>query len=347
MKQFMIFLFFGSCFVGHAQYHFRGEVPVHPHHKVVYLSIVDNYRKSERIYADQIIQKAAVDTLGNFVFEGNHLATENNIYRIHIDNCNENLNGTNHFLKQCNSIQSVLFVANNNDSINLPLLRNNQALCEINSTNSKSGYLLAVESLKEEMILDFMDYTSKAGESLNYKKWFKTLQDFGRNCEEPLVELYVYNLLSNRANETHDYYLTDLTSNAYYDDLAKRLIKEYPNTPLTLQYQKELKGDKSSFAAVKNTTYIFDFKWVLSIIMLLIILVGLFLFRRKRHLQNNHPIQDLTAQETTIMHKIVEGKSNKEIASELYISVSTVKTHINNLYKKLGVSSRSDIKAMR
>jgi transcriptional antiterminator len=36
-------------------------------------------------------------------------------------------------------------------------------------------------------------------------------------------------------------------------------------------------------------------------------------------------------------------KSNKEIATELFISVSTVKTHITNIYKKLAVVNRTEL----
>lgn len=51
----------------------------------------------------------------------------------------------------------------------------------------------------------------------------------------------------------------------------------------------------------------------------------------------------LTNQEQKIYNFIKQGFSNKEIASELNISLSTVKTHINNLYKKMNVSSRKDL----
>ena len=40
---------------------------------------------------------------------------------------------------------------------------------------------------------------------------------------------------------------------------------------------------------------------------------------------------------------IIEGKSNKEIAKELFISLSTVKTRITNIYKKLNLSNRGDL----
>ena len=38
---------------------------------------------------------------------------------------------------------------------------------------------------------------------------------------------------------------------------------------------------------------------------------------------------------------IAAGKSNRSIASELFISVGTVKTHLNNLYRKLDAHSRT------
>ena len=54
----------------------------------------------------------------------------------------------------------------------------------------------------------------------------------------------------------------------------------------------------------------------------------------------------LTQQENKVLDLILEDKTNKEIASELFVSVSTVKTHINNVYKKLEVSSRKEVKEL-
>jgi DNA-binding NarL/FixJ family response regulator len=49
----------------------------------------------------------------------------------------------------------------------------------------------------------------------------------------------------------------------------------------------------------------------------------------------------LTERETDVLRLIVGGNSNKEIASALFISEATVKTHINNLLGKLGVTDRT------
>lgn len=51
--------------------------------------------------------------------------------------------------------------------------------------------------------------------------------------------------------------------------------------------------------------------------------------------------QELTARELEVLERIVRGRANKEIASDLNISEATVKTHINNLLSKLGVTDRT------
>lgn len=49
----------------------------------------------------------------------------------------------------------------------------------------------------------------------------------------------------------------------------------------------------------------------------------------------------LTERELGVLREIVSGKSNKEIGVELAISEATVKTHINSILSKLGVTDRT------
>ncbi|MBN2392211.1 MAG: response regulator transcription factor [Anaerolineae bacterium] len=51
-------------------------------------------------------------------------------------------------------------------------------------------------------------------------------------------------------------------------------------------------------------------------------------------------IEPLSDRELEILRLIETGMTNREIAAKLYIAISTVKTHINNLYGKLSVSNR-------
>ena len=49
----------------------------------------------------------------------------------------------------------------------------------------------------------------------------------------------------------------------------------------------------------------------------------------------------LTPREQEILHLIAAGKSLPEIAKELFLGLTTVKTHVQHLYEKLGVSDRA------
>jgi len=49
----------------------------------------------------------------------------------------------------------------------------------------------------------------------------------------------------------------------------------------------------------------------------------------------------LTERERDVLRLIVVGRNNSEIASELYVSEATVKTHINHIFAKLGARDRT------
>jgi DNA-binding NarL/FixJ family response regulator len=51
--------------------------------------------------------------------------------------------------------------------------------------------------------------------------------------------------------------------------------------------------------------------------------------------------EELTPRELDVLEQIVHGKNNKDIATELRISETTVKIHINRLLDKLGVTNRT------
>jgi DNA-binding CsgD family transcriptional regulator len=51
----------------------------------------------------------------------------------------------------------------------------------------------------------------------------------------------------------------------------------------------------------------------------------------------------ITRREQEIVELIVQGKSNKEIEELLFISVHTVKNHVYNIFRKLGVTRRGQL----
>lgn len=55
------------------------------------------------------------------------------------------------------------------------------------------------------------------------------------------------------------------------------------------------------------------------------------------------PREPLTAREEEVLAVVAQGLSNSEIAAELHITLSTVKTHLTSLMTKLGVRNRVEI----
>ena len=54
----------------------------------------------------------------------------------------------------------------------------------------------------------------------------------------------------------------------------------------------------------------------------------------------------LTAREAEVMELLQAGRSNGEIAQALQVSVETVRTHARHVYRKLGVRTRRELRAL-
>jgi DNA-binding NarL/FixJ family response regulator len=56
-----------------------------------------------------------------------------------------------------------------------------------------------------------------------------------------------------------------------------------------------------------------------------------------------HMPNDLTKRENEVMHLVAHGKTNKEVAEMLFISVKTVETHKTNILEKLGLKNTTEL----
>lgn len=61
-----------------------------------------------------------------------------------------------------------------------------------------------------------------------------------------------------------------------------------------------------------------------------------------RELHRPEPREPLSERELEVLDGLAAGKSNKDIAAELNLSVPTVKSHVSHIFAKLGVSSRTE-----
>jgi len=53
----------------------------------------------------------------------------------------------------------------------------------------------------------------------------------------------------------------------------------------------------------------------------------------------------LTAQESAVARLVATGMGNRQVASELFVSIKTVQFHLTHIYSKLGISSRGELAA--
>ena len=328
-----------------SQYRFDGELGETYAHTPVYLSLVTDYRQVERGSFEQILQRTETDSMGVFAFSGDLLSPDNRIYRIHAEPCQTGPVADSHFPGLCRDGQQVLFLANNADTIHFPAVPDRGILCGMESTNPLSEKLLEAAQLREAMEWELGEWPSKAHTEQAMKAWFDRLQHFGADLNEPLLDLYAYQFLSDRSGPAYAFYLEDLKANPYYGTLQDRLQENYPDASFSEQYSRELAADRHLISGSQGDPNRPP-AWLLALLAASLLAnawLGYRILGNRR--QNGLPLEELTRQERIIVDGILRDKTNKEIAAALFISHSTVKTHVNNLYRKLRVNGREGLKA--
>ena len=72
--------------------------------------------------------------------------------------------------------------------------------------------------------------------------------------------------------------------------------------------------------------------------------IGLFYYFQKFPVTGSRVAEVLSKRELEVFRELVTGKTNAEIMAALFIEKSTLKTHINNIYRKLDIRNREELK---
>lgn len=141
------------------------------------------------------------------------------------------------------------------------------------------------------------------------------------------------------------------TQNIKYEDFGD-LIKSLPNFPTS--FQDTMYKSTVSIPLSKSVAILIAFGFSISelknfhvyIDCMRSILIMYLNLQDKRFIDAFELTDQLTPRQETIMRLISSGMSNREISEELSYSVSLIRQETMRIYAKLGVSGRSELKAL-
>ncbi len=327
-------LFLASSNLCHAQYSISGHLDTPEKNKRVYLSLL-RYNEERTISKEQLVTSTVTDSTGYFSFEGQLLSDKHSIYRIHsrVDEKQSLMQMTDH--EEGKNFHN--FVFSNQDTI---VFEKNDKFWFSNNSNT---------NLVDQEWQQFSSYVNQLQRELS------TLTNFNRDksSSQALSELKTYTdtkkihplvTLTLLAGIQPSIVKADLKNDIlFYQKLEESLDDYYENSSYALQF-KELLTDLSKTETLQDLEFYKRSTYILSSLCALLLIGLIVLFIKFKRTKTAVPQENLnlTNQEERVAELIIQEKSNKEIATELFISLSTVKTHIRNLYAKLEVNNRQE-----
>ncbi len=334
----LICLFFASN--SYAKYHIEGKINLGEEWQPkVFMAMVEKLSDYYRASPDLIVDIAVVNEDGSFVLEGKQLPEENRFYRLYL-------------MKEQNTDYDACLYVGGDDHNFIHLILNNHSELEIladSSYYSPFGNYQVKGSTDNQLMRELarMVYPSfyfyqirfPSVLKLTEERLFHDLKLFTDTCSSDMAALAAMANIDMEA-----YYEEDPT---FFKNFGNRLMQSFPGDIYTENFQRKLQYFEPP-VIVKTPD------WMIAVVVLqglLICLLLLRLLQLKKSPESKQeantsaiaPIEKLTAKEQEILDLILTGKSNKEIASSLFIEVSTVKTHINKIYGKLEVKSRREV----
>ena len=310
----------------------------------VFLSTINKLDDYYKANPNDIIQVAFIGEDGRFTLSGDNLPPEARYYRLYL-------------IKEENSELNACLYVGNEDHNFLHLILDNDSqidiLSDTTSTAPFGAYTLKGDQANKQMReLSRLIYPSyyfhqiKFPTELQYtqEKLNRDLLTFADTCQNTLVGLAAI------INTDFDQYF-ELEESAY-QAFGQRLQRTLKAHSYTKDYFRKLLYYKGT---APNTIPNW-MKGILGILSFLLCAAVYHIYILRTHIgQLKDSLEQqaiasqlvkpsFTNQEEKILLLIQAGKSNKEIAATLFIGLSTVKTHINKLYAKLGVKNRTEAK---
>jgi len=321
---------------------------------IAYLDIIENWNDFQNITKENILKYTEVDSLGYFKFSGNEFSDKKGFYRIHFAPKNRpNLligSGKNY----------TNFILSNHDTISLTLKSKTfSSIQYLSSSIPENKELqtisLIIDSLKistTKAIFSDNEIELLSSESDSIKVYTSKNSPLTENLLKLIsVKKQTYLLEKIKSNDNalvnmYSLYYANLNYTEYYD-LYQEIYKNLKKPEYRESYNKSLSQFISKNSHEKNTKTINHlYILIIGLVTICVMLIGYIFYTKKNKPTSNikkSNIDNLTSKELQVYELILEHKTNKEIAALLFISSATVKTHINNIYRKLGTKSRSEL----
>ncbi len=217
------------------------------------------------------------------------------------------------------------------------------------SGDKRNQQLLNFQNVFFDKKQQFRNDLSKAQKdflTINLENYIREFVDTTSNALVGLFALY----------QIEDKETDFLKKNDFYFNFQNKLNQQFPNSVYTEKYDSllnDLIGFRQMVCEIPGVipkwkdTVIYVESGLLAIFLLIIIILYAKLKQQKVAVEKDknpasENIEKLTRKESEILELLSLGKSNKEIASELFIELSTVKSHLGRIYKQLNVTGRKE-----
>lgn len=313
------------------QYLVEGRFPAIATTHYAYLSILENWDDFDAVSSEMIIKGVELDSSGYFRFSGDEISDRLGFYRVHFALKDRTAVALYSYPENRKHIN---FLLTNHDSIFLDIRSASFMLNNTTVESSISSNKLVMDlAIKIDSFLFIRDHAqSEKHNDLMTQKIDGFAQNEMRKREDGMLNL-----------------LTLATSQIPYDgneNWYNKVVKELNSPGLQKSYLQSLRnfvGSKDygrlQLVSRRNT------RLLLASVLLNVVLVFLLVLwyvKRQKHPESSPPKESLTLKEIEVLNLIGAHKTNKEIAQALFVSDATIKTHINNIYRKTGVKSRKE-----
>ena len=344
-------LFLAAQFVS-AQYEISGQLSNYQklwHHKI-YLAYIGPSDNINSISSKQVINSTTIDAEGNFVFKGNNLPFGTSIVRVYLvknEKVDVMLTGNNNFLLVVNE--------NSKTHIEAPDFSNNPFDYKVTGDFKEENNL--IRELESDIYNLYRTNNNLHSNSENVnqliaEKEYTIIKNF---CKADKLHPLVFLTAIKNLNLEKDY----LTNRKFY----KALIKKFDEDEKSYKYVEAFKSQLDLIDYENRQEPSFLYKDILIIILsIIIIIMILYIYKLKKKnslleekkliskdqnkIDIDQIITSLTKREREIFDLILQDYQNKEIAAELHLEVSTIKSHISKIYTKFDTKNRTHLKKL-